>query len=203
MIVQPVYQAAPQAPAPQPAPEKKPAANPTQGSVEVRLPGDARMYVDGQLAPLTSTVRRFETPQLQLGRDYYYTIKAEAVRNGQMVTESKKVVVRAGQVARVDFGELTVAAASKTEEPSTARITIRLPEDARLFINGTACPLTSGTRAFDTPVLDRGREYAYTLKAELVRDGQTYTETQQVKFVAGKQVDVRFGAIAPVATAQR
>ena len=32
-----------------------------------------------------------------------------------------------------------------------ARITVRLPAEARLYIDGTLCPLSSDTRTFNTP----------------------------------------------------
>ena len=60
----------------------------------------------------------------------------------------------------------------KVEEPavSVARLTVKVPEDARLYVDGVRCPLTTDTRTFDTPELEAGRKYSYTLKAEVVRD---------------------------------
>ena len=171
------------------APVKVAEAN--TGRVIVQLPADARLYVDGQVANLTSTPRTFVTPALQPGRDYYYTLRAEAVRDGQVVADSKRVIVRAGAEARVAFDNLVVPVA-RAAEPAPARITVRLPADARLFVNGEACALTSNTRSFETPRLQPGREYAYTLKAEVVRDGRTRSESRQVVFQAGKQVQVEF-----------
>jgi uncharacterized protein (TIGR03000 family) len=176
------------------------AAPSATGKVVVQMPADARLYVDGQLANLTSNPRAFVTPSLTAGRDYYYTLRAEAVRDGEVVSESKRVIVRAGGEARVAFDDL-VARAPETK-PAAARITVRLPVDAQLFVNGEACSLTSSIRAFSTPVLQPGREYAYTLRAEVVRDGQTRTESRRVVFEAGKQVTVEF-KLAPLSVASR
>jgi len=174
---------------------------PSQGTVVVQLPADAKLYVDGQLAPLTSASRSFVTPDLQTGRDYYYTLKAEATRDGRTVAQSKKVVVRAGAVANVEFGDLR--STTVAEDAAPARITVKLPADAKLYVDGVACPLTSETRSFETPKLESGRAYTYTLKAELVRNGQTRSESRQVELRAGKPVTVEFGDLTPVATAQR
>jgi uncharacterized protein (TIGR03000 family) len=90
-----------------PAPITASAPVPVQGTVVVNLPADAKMYVDGQQANLSSPIRSFTTPQLQPGRDYFYNIKAVAYRNGETRVQSARVVVRAGQTARVQFGDLS------------------------------------------------------------------------------------------------
>jgi uncharacterized protein (TIGR03000 family) len=79
----------------------------TPGRITVLLPSQARLYIDGQLCPLTSDTRSFDTPALEPGRSYYYTLKATLQRDGRTVEMSKKVTVRAGKRAVVDFGDLT------------------------------------------------------------------------------------------------
>jgi uncharacterized protein (TIGR03000 family) len=74
--------------------------------VIVKLPEDARLFVDSAACPLTSTRRAFQTPELPPGKDYVYTIKAEVSRDGRTVTASKRVTVRAGQDSVVDFSDL-------------------------------------------------------------------------------------------------
>ncbi|MCS6852899.1 MAG: TIGR03000 domain-containing protein [Gemmataceae bacterium] len=154
------------------------------------------MYVDGEQAPLTSAKRTFQTPPLQQGRDYFYTIKAEMVRGGRTVSESKRVIVRAGQVSRVRFEEPEVATAR-------TRITVQLPADAKLYVNGDLCPLTTATRRFDTPELPTGQTYAYTFRAEVERAGRTVSANRTVVFRAGEPVTVDFGTLVEVQTASR
>jgi uncharacterized protein (TIGR03000 family) len=73
-----------------------------------------------------------------------------------------------------------------------ARVTVLLPAEAKLFVDDVACPLTSSRRSFDTPRLEPGRTYAYTLRAELMRDGQAIRETKRVIVEAGRSVTVEF-----------
>jgi uncharacterized protein (TIGR03000 family) len=203
-VVQPVY-VAPSAPggAIEIKPEKKSAA-PNQATVIVQLPADARMTVDGQVADLTSATRSFITPALEMDRDYYYTIKAEADRNGRTLAQSKRVLLRAGQVSRVDFGDLTSADAVKvTREgtPAPARITVRLPEKANLYVDDVLCPQKDAAqRSFDTPTLEPGRTYHYTLRVEMVRDGRTVKEDRRIDMQAGKKIDVDFSDMGAVAS---
>ena len=50
------------------------------------------------------------TPALEPGKFYYYTLKAEVVRDGKALVETKKVFVEAGKEAFVDFGDSKLAA---------------------------------------------------------------------------------------------
>jgi uncharacterized protein (TIGR03000 family) len=87
--------------------------------------------------------------------------------------------------------------------PQAARITVYLPADAQLYVDNVFCPLTSSTRSFPTPPLQPGREFYYTLRAEVLRDGQTRVQSQRVVVGAGRQVSVEFNDFGPVRTAQR
>jgi uncharacterized protein (TIGR03000 family) len=159
------------------------------------------MWVDGKAADLTSGTRSFQTSALDRGRDYYYTIRAEATRDGQPVSQSQRVVVRAGQVSRVDFGDLSAAArVSPAAATAPAHVTVRLPENARLFVDNVAYPQTTATPTFDTPGLEPGRTYFYTLRVEVPRDGQTRSDRRRVEVQAGKQVEVDFSDLTRVAS---
>jgi uncharacterized protein (TIGR03000 family) len=93
---------------------------------------------------------------------------------------------------------------TSSTSPAPASLTVTLPADAKLYIDNTVCPLTSGKRSFDTPNLEPGRQYYYVLRAELVRNGQLMAQSQKVLVQAGGQVSVEFANFAPaVATTQR
>lgn len=82
--------------------------------VTVLLPADAKLYVDKVRCPLTSEKRSFETPALQASRTYYYTIRAEVVREGRTITISERASLTAGKHVVVDLNEkLTVQAARR------------------------------------------------------------------------------------------
>jgi uncharacterized protein (TIGR03000 family) len=174
------------------------AANPNQATVVVNLPADASLYVDGYQIQQ----RTFVTPALEPGWDYSYTVEARATRNGQTVSASKKVYVRAGQTTQVSI-DLQSAATARVEATVRSRLTVRLPADARLFVNGQATTQTSATRIFETPPLQAGTDYSYTLRAEVVRDGQTQSAEKQVSFRAGRPVEVDFGDLTTLTAARR
>jgi uncharacterized protein (TIGR03000 family) len=99
-------------------------ASPRQATVVVHLPAEAKLYVDGKSANLTSKTRSFVTPELQKGQDYYYTVKAEVRRDGVTREHSQRVFVRAGTVAHVDLDPLNpvdVATTNLSDRASARR----------------------------------------------------------------------------------
>lgn len=70
-------------------------------SVVVMVPADARLTVNGQATSATSGQRRFITPALQPGKEFYYEFKAEVFRAGKMRSQAQRVLVKAGQETQV------------------------------------------------------------------------------------------------------
>jgi uncharacterized protein (TIGR03000 family) len=79
----------------------------------VQVPADAKLYIDGRLMKSTSPSRVFTTPVLQPGQLYFYEVRAEMVRDGQVVRETRRVLVRSGQDSRAVFADPTTPVAKK------------------------------------------------------------------------------------------
>jgi len=80
--------------------------------------------------------------------------------------------------------------AGEDETSDTALITITVPADARLLIDGAATVSTSETRTFESPILQVGKSYTYTFTAEFARDGKNVVVTRDVKVQAGAEINV-------------
>jgi uncharacterized protein (TIGR03000 family) len=156
-------------------------------TVIVKASGDVRLSVDGQPTRFTAPEQRFVTPQLEAGKSYFYEIQATVARDGKDVSVTRKVTVRAGEEARVDFGDV-VGLAQQGAAP--AKVTVRLPADARLYIDGSLSPLTGAVRTFETPRLEAGKPYVYELRAEVLRDGLVRRAAERITIEAGKAVEV-------------
>src|SRR5262245_63970369 len=76
--------------------------------------------------------------------------------------------------------------------PTKARVVVELPADAKLFIDDQLMKTTSDRRVFNTPTLDPAQSYYYVLRAEIVRDGKTYSGTKQVVVRAGAVAQANF-----------
>lgn len=83
---------------------------------------------------------------------------------------------------------------------NAARITVILPADAKLLVDGVECPLTSDVRSFNTPTLQTGMSYFYVMKMEVEKDGRTITESRRVRMTAGQHVEVNFNVPAETQT---
>jgi len=89
---------------------------------------------------------------------------------------------------------------NETVEAAPARITITVPSDARVSIDGTATISTETTRTFESPILMTGKSYTYTFQAEFVRDGKNVVVTRNVQVKAGSDITVSLESESAVAS---
>ena len=75
--------------------------------------------------------------------------------------------------------------------PAPATIVVELPADAKLLIDNEATASIGSSRVFQSPALTPGKEYHYTLKAEVVRNGKPVKAEQVVKVTAGDTTPVK------------
>jgi uncharacterized protein (TIGR03000 family) len=102
---------------PRPKADKEPMGEaPHRAKLIVELPADARLYIDDRAMKTSSDVRTFSTPDLEPGQLYYYEVRAELVRDGKPVTQTKRVIVRAGATVRASFGDLGAEAVSTAKK---------------------------------------------------------------------------------------
>jgi uncharacterized protein (TIGR03000 family) len=82
-----------------------------------------------------------------------------------------------------------------TEVGSTARVRVRVPEDAKLWFDGTETHQGGAERVFETPTLQTGKEYRYELKARWTEDGRPVERSKSVYVRAGREsvVDLTAG----------
>jgi uncharacterized protein (TIGR03000 family) len=115
----PLVASAPLPPPPPPAPE--PAGE--SARVNVLLPSDATLTIEGVRMSPTGTFREFVSPPLVPGPDYTYTVRATWTQNGKPVSQERVVHVAPG--ARVDVDLMN--AAPRVEEPSTLQARPAVP----------------------------------------------------------------------------
>jgi len=77
----------------------------SRATVVVRLPAEATLFAEGRKLNLSSDTRRFVSPPLPSGGDYTYNFRAEYARNGETISRTKSVSVRAGGQFTVDFDD--------------------------------------------------------------------------------------------------
>lgn len=121
--------------------------------------------------------------------------------NGLTSSLSKRTEVSARPAAREPVkAEPPIAPGAGAAAPAQpaaerATITVKLPAGATLYVDDRKSPSAEPVRSFSTPPLPTGREFAYLLKAEVVRNGHPESLTQKVPFRAGERVIVDFTSL--------
>jgi uncharacterized protein (TIGR03000 family) len=64
------------------------------------------LFIDDMPVKTALGVQRFDTPALEPAKVYFYTVRIEMMRDGQPLSETRRILVRAGQVAHTEFKEL-------------------------------------------------------------------------------------------------
>jgi uncharacterized protein (TIGR03000 family) len=85
---------------------KKEGATPKEAKLIVDLPADAKLFIDDRPMQFTSQHPIFVTPGLQDGKTYYYDLRAEIMRDGKAVSDTKRVVFHSGDELRESFASL-------------------------------------------------------------------------------------------------
>ncbi len=81
------------------------------------------------------------------------------------------------------------------QEPSKAELVIAVPLDARVFFDDAPTTQTGTERSYSTPPLTPGMDYGYTIRADVVRNGRTYSQKQKVTVRAGQTVRLDFSTL--------
>jgi len=107
----------PAPPAPGALPEPAPAMPKTSatsaensGILTVWVPNDAKVMVNGIETRSIGSRRQFVSYGLKPGFSYKYVVRAQIVRNGQVVEDTRDVLLTAGQITAVAFGFNTTPA---------------------------------------------------------------------------------------------
>lgn len=90
---------------------------------------------------------------------------------------------------------------AKGGEQTRAKVRIELPADAKLYVDGVLMKTGSDVRNFQTPELEPGKTYIYELRAELVRNDQKFTDTQQLVIRPGEHFSASFAGLEQRAAA--
>jgi uncharacterized protein (TIGR03000 family) len=77
--------------------------------LEVRVPANAEIWIDGARTMQNGPVREFISPPIEPGRSYAYELKMKWTENGAERERVRNVSVRPGQLVRVDLTQASEA----------------------------------------------------------------------------------------------
>ncbi|MEX2174065.1 MAG: TIGR03000 domain-containing protein [Pirellulaceae bacterium] len=155
------------------------------GLLEVRVPDDAKIFVNGLATSSSGAQRQYVSRGLTSGLNYNYEVRAEVVRDGKTVEQVKSVSLRAGQTAEVAFD--FPAARAETS------LTIHVPAEAKVYLAGNETNAQGETRVFRTTGLSGGKAWNdYTVRVEFEQDGRVVSQEKTIDLSAGESQELTF-----------
>jgi uncharacterized protein (TIGR03000 family) len=85
------------------SPSQEQSALMDKAAVEVHVPADAELWIDGQPTTQRGETRTFETPQFAVGRGFSYELRARWMEDGKPVDETRRVELQPGERQVLDF----------------------------------------------------------------------------------------------------
>lgn len=150
----------------------------------VAVPSEAKVFVNGRATTSKGTVRQFVSRGLKADKTYKFEIKAEMLAaDGQPMTESRTVVVKAGETENLAF------AFSEYNKPIETALTLHVPEGAEVSLGGNATKAVGDTRTYRTKQLKPGEiwdDYQVT-----VRLGDKVKQ-KSIRLLAGDKLEMSF-----------
>lgn len=95
---------------PQPAYVPLPPSLPLTALLQVQVPADAEVWLEGQKMRSTGLMRLYRSPPLDPAKGYVYEVHARWLIDGKPVEDVRRVAVRAGATLFVDFTHLDALA---------------------------------------------------------------------------------------------
>jgi uncharacterized protein (TIGR03000 family) len=83
---------------------------------------------------------------------------------------------------------------SESSRKRPVRVNLRLPSDAKVWLEGSQTNQTGTNRSFESPPLAFGPEYAYQIRIQWKQDGKDVTQTRQIKVHAGDVINLTLGS---------
>jgi len=169
-----------------PSLEKQTSLGPDSAFLAVNVPNDANVTVNGLATRSTGESRRYVSRNLTPGFNYTYEVTATTDVNGRAVSQTKTVQLRAGEEVAVNFDLLAAA------DVETA-LTLHVPADAQVYLDGTATNGKGSVRTFRTTRLEDGQSWSdYVVRVTIVRDGEEMTKEETISLNAGDQKELTF-----------
>lgn len=193
------------APAPAPAPGEIPPQAPSasdsarlnSATLNVHVPADAKVFVNGLATKSTGADRHYVSNGLRYGYSYSYEIRAELVRDGRTVSQTKTVKLGAGADTDVTF-ELNGEEEQVAEQPVNTSLTLHVPADAKVYLSGNETRGNGELRRFSTTKLQAGQQWQdYVVRVEVERNGQALSKEETVSLKGGDARELTFDFDAP------
>ncbi len=182
----------------QPVVVSKPAVEADAAMLTVTVPENAKVTVNGHETTSDGAVRQFMSRGLKTGFVYTYVVQVTFELDGEEVTESKSIKLRAGEVEDVEFSVPEVqpepASAAVRRQPNLVTVVkLNVPSDAKVRLAGNQTNGRGSVRTFRTKQLKAGQKWAgYTVHVTSNVNGQPLSLERAIDVDAGSRHELTF-----------
>lgn len=150
----------------------------------VNVPGNAKVFVNGNATTSTGAVRQYVSRGLESGKSYKFEIRAEVEGvDGKVMTEEKTIAIAAGEREQLQF------AFADSDSTIQTAVTLNLPEGAQVILAGKTTKATGTQRTFRTSHLKPGQVWDdYEIEVKLGDE----VKRQTVRLIAGDSLQLSF-----------
>jgi uncharacterized protein (TIGR03000 family) len=162
-------------------------------TLALQVPSEARVFVNGMLTRTPGTYRQYVSRGLLPGHDYTYEVRVEVERNGRTYRDVRTVNLRAGGSRELVFRRNQPLDLAATHRPVETTLTLRVPETARVTLEGHAIAATGEVRTFVTRELPDGERWeGYRVVVEIEQDGRVESSAKTIDLVGGGRHELSF-----------
>lgn len=181
----------------------KPAVDSDAAMLTVTVPEGAKVTVNGHETSSDGAVRQFMSRGLKEGFVYTYVVQVSYELDGEQVTESKSVKLRAGEIEDVEFTAaqsqpaVEAEAATPKQQDLVTVVKIHVPADAKVTLAGNDTNGSGSVRTFRTKQLKEGQQWTgYTVRVTTNLNGQPMSLERSLDVDAGSRHELTFDFIS-------
>ncbi len=158
----------------------------------VAVPEGAKVYVNDRLTSSEGMIRQYLSTGLKAGYSYTYVVRVEQTVDGEVLVKSQEVRLRAGAMERLVF-DMPASDVQIAAEKQETKLTLMVPEDAKVTLAGNPTAVEGSTRTFRTQQLAAGQAWEnYTIRVSVNRNGREMTKEQTIRLLAGADESLAF-----------
>jgi uncharacterized protein (TIGR03000 family) len=135
------------------------------------------------------------------GNDYTYEVRVEVTRGGRTFSNTRTVNLQANGTTELAFRMDQDFTPVASQTPAETSLTVRVPEAARVTLEGRSTEATGDVRTFMTRELRDGQRWeGYRVVVEVEQAGRVQTSVKTIDLVGGKSHELSFDFSPQVAS---
>ena len=161
--------------------------------INVTVPTEATVFVNNKETTSMGPSRSYVSNSLKPGQTYLYNFRVQFEENGQTVVKNEAIKLSAGDRVAISFAGNNDAQLAVAPARAKTELTLSVPEDAKVYLAGSATSQRGALRTYATHRLNEGQSWdGYTIRVEVERNGKTEVKEETVTIIGGEKYELAF-----------